>query len=293
MDRLTRSGLERRIRSMDSIDPGEIRSLADWIWRDVLLATGPGDISLDSRVRDRLEDALRRLEAGEPIQYIAGHAYFFGYRFLVDRSTLIPRPETEELVAWALDILRASGPGPWRILDIGTGSGCIAITLALKLGPQARVTALDISGDALAVARENARRLGATVEWLEADFLEASSEDMGVFDLIISNPPYIDPTRVDPGVMEGLRFEPIAALVAAGPDPDIFYKHLAKKGKDMIPPGSGWVLAELNEFRADTVRDLFLAEGWGSVEVRGDLAGQPRMLLAKGEKVEIQEAGEL
>jgi len=291
MDKLSRAGLERRLRSIDAIDPGEIRSMADWIWKDLLEAKGPGDMTLGASARARLEDALHRLETGEPIQYITGHAYFFGYRFLVDRSTLIPRPETEELVAWALEVHRASGPGPCRILDIGTGSGCIAITLALKLGAQAEVTALDVSGDALAIARENARRLGASVEWVQADFLEASMEDLGGFDLVISNPPYVDPSRVGPDVMEGLRFEPFPALVAPGPDPDIFYRHLARKGKHLLSPGRGRVLAEINEFRADLAREIFVAAGWGAVEVRNDLAGHPRMLLAAGAKDEIPKEG--
>jgi release factor glutamine methyltransferase len=168
---------------------------------------------------------------------------------------------------------------PLRILDVGTGSGCIAITLSLALGETAEVMATDVSADALEVARENAAALGARVRFILSDFLADGLPSSGPFDLIISNPPYVDPDRVRPEVIDALRYEPMSALVAPGPDPDVFYRRLSRLGRSALSAGHGIMLLEINEFRVDECMVIFREEGWSRIEVRTDLGGHPRMLL--------------
>ena len=276
---MTPADLERRLKAEGLADGREAGSLADWIWREILGLKGRNPVQLDSMLERRIADVLQRLKGGEPPQYIAGHAWFYGRRFHVTPATLIPRPETEELVEWAIALARKMEVRPIRILDIGTGSGCIAITLALALGAAAEVLATDVSADAIDVARGNANALGAGVHFILSDFLADGLPASGPFDLIISNPPYVDPSRVNPGVMEALRFEPISALVAPGPDPDIFYRRLGDLGRSALTPGHGTLLLEINEFRVQECIRIFREAGWARTEVRQDLGGHPRMLL--------------
>jgi release factor glutamine methyltransferase len=280
MAAMTLADLERRLKAEGLADGREAVSLADWIWREILTLKGRHPVQQDPLLERRITDTFQRLKAGEPPQYIAGHAWFYGRRFVVTPATLIPRPETEELVEWAIALARRMDARPIRILDVGTGTGCIAITLALALGAAAEVLATDVSGEALEVARTNAVALGARVQFILSDFLADGLPDAGPFDLVISNPPYVDPSRVEPGVLEALRYEPFAALVAPGPDPDIFYRRLSHQGKPGLVPGHGVMLLEINEFRAEECLRLFREAGWARLEVRADLGGHPRMLLA-------------
>ena len=277
---LTRADLERRLKAEGLADGREAASLADWTWREILGFTGRGPMLADTVLEGRIMEVFRRMKAGEPPQYIAGHAYFYGRRFRVTPATLIPRPETEELVEWAIALVRKMDTRPVRILDVGTGTGCIAITLALALADTAEVLATDISGDALEVARGNADVLGARVQFMVSDFLADGLPAAGPFDLIISNPPYVDPERVNPEVLDALRYEPITALVAPGPDPDIFYRRLSALGRGALTPGDGVMLLEINEFRVEDCLRVFRDDGWKRLEIRQDLGGHPRMLLA-------------
>ncbi len=203
----------------------------------------------------------RRL-AGEPIAYLLGRREFYGRDFNVTPAVLIPRPETELLVEVALrKVSRGDTP---RILDLGAGSGCVAITLALEIGCE--VTAVDVSPEALAVARENADRLGARVRFIESDWFAAVD---GQFDLIVGNPPYV--AEGDPHLSEGdLRFEPVGAL-ASGDGLDAIRRILAEAPRHLVP--GGWLLLEHGYDQAEALRVLLEQAGFGAIEQHHDLAG--------------------
>lgn len=206
-----------------------------------------------------------RRASGEPLAYVVGHKEFFGLDLLVDRRVLVPRPDTETLVEWALDTLPATGQP--RVVDLGCGSGAIA--LAIKKARQtALVQATDTSADALAVARENARRLS-----LEAEFRQASwlADATGPYDLIVSNPPYV--AAEDPH-LPGLAHEPLSALVA-GPDGLADIRTIIAQAPAHLRPG-GWLLLEHGHEQAQAVRALLAAAGFQEIASRQDLAGIER-----------------
>ncbi len=236
----------------------------------------------------RLRDMSARLAGGEPVQYVLGHAVFRSLRFKVTPAVLIPRPETEELVEWALAEARGMADGGVcapRVLDAGTGSGCIAVSLKAAL-PAARVEAWDISAAALAVARENAARHAAAVRFVQRDMLrpwDAEGAEAGDgqrrFDLIVSNPPYI--CERERAEMESLVTdnEPSAALFVPDADPLLFYRALAAGAALTLRPG-GRLLVEANRAYARAAAELFRACGFEGVEVRRDAYGNERMVCA-------------
>lgn len=245
----------------------------------------------------RLEKIMQRLEKSEPVQYVLGAEWFAGRLFDVAPGVLIPRPETEDLVKWACDEAKEKekednskeergkeekevskkgeeAPHP-SILDIGTGSGCIAITVALAL-PQARVTAWDISTDALAIAAGNAHRLGASVRFEHQDALSAP-DDEERWDVIVSNPPYIcDKERADMSD-NVLSYEPELALFVPDNDPLLFYRAIAHYASKALKPG-GRLLFETNTAYAHEVAQTMADEGFTAIEVRNDCFGKPRMV---------------
>ena len=229
----------------------------------------------------RLNDILSRMENGTPLQYAIGKARFRGEFFKTNPAVLIPRPETEELVelcaAWSKDYLKKKGGGaPLRILDAGTGSGCIAICLAKEMKNKAYVEAWDISEEALAVAKENADLHGAKVIFKKRDILNFKSET--AFDLIVSNPPYItDEERKD---MEAhvLDYEPHTALFVSDHDPLLFYRALAKLAKECLAP-NGMIAAETNRMFADDVRRLFEENGLEKTKTLTDCFGNKRFVV--------------
>lgn len=244
----------------------------------------------------RLEKIMQRLEKSEPVQYVLGSEWFAGRLFDVAPGVLIPRPETEDLVKWACDEAKEKEkednskeergkeekevskkeevPHP-SILDIGTGSGCIAITVALAL-PQARVTAWDISTDALAIAAGNAHRLGASVRFEHQDALSAP-DDEERWDVIVSNPPYIcDRERADMSD-NVLSYEPELALFVPDNDPLLFYRAIARYASKALKPG-GRLLFETNTAYAHEVAQVMADEGFTAIEVRNDCFGKPRMV---------------
>jgi release factor glutamine methyltransferase len=219
----------------------------------------------------RAREFLKRRAAGEPVAYITGVREFYGRPFRVTPDVLIPRLETELLVDLARE--RAASAA---ILDVGTGSGCIAITLALEI-PGARVVATDVSAAALAVARANAEELGADVELLEGDG-EAPARARGPFDLIVSNPPYVvrtDARGLDPAVP---AHEPALALFAPDGDPDHWVRRLAEAARELLAPG-GALLIELGYDQSERALALARAAGFAA-EAAPDLAGVPRALVA-------------
>lgn len=213
--------------------------------------------------------SLRRAH-GEPLAYIVGHKEFFGLALQVDKRVLVPRPDTETLVEWSLDILKSQGPA-LQVLDLGTGSGAIALAIAHSLkaaGREAQVMAVDASAPALEVARENARRLNLAVAFIESRWLARVS---GRFHLIASNPPYIAST--DPH-LAALKHEPLQAL-ASGADGLDDLRHIIDQSPPSLLPG-GWLLLEHGYDQADWVRQLLERRGFVQVSSRQDLGGIER-----------------
>ena len=221
---------------------------------------------------DELLKDFQRLLTGEPIQYILGEAPFYGRNYLVTRDTLIPRNETEELVHLILKENRRSG---LRILDLGTGTGCIPISLALELS-SSEVYAVDVSAAALEVARQNAATLGAKVEFLEGDLL-GKIPVFDPLDLIVSNPPYV-PLR-DQAEMHAnvLNFEPHLALFVPDEDPFVFYRAIGIWGKQLLKLG-GKLYLEIYENLAEELVQLLNSLGYDQVKVHQDLNGKHRMI---------------
>ncbi|MFA5083344.1 MAG: peptide chain release factor N(5)-glutamine methyltransferase [Hydrogenophilaceae bacterium] len=222
---------------------------------------------LGPQQRAALDAVFERRLAGEPVAYVLGKREFYGRVFRVSPATLIPRPETEHLVEAAL----SHGLDAARVLDIGTGSGCIAITLKLER-PDWSVCAVDVSADALAVAQANGERLGAAVKWLESDLFAALAERK--FDLIVSNPPYV-PTG-DRHLGQGdVRFEPKGAL-ASGLDGLDAIRAIVRQAPAHLEPG-GWLLLEHGYDQGEAVPALLAVTGYTEVFMACDLAGQPRV----------------
>ncbi len=223
--------------------------------------------------KDRLKDISRRLNQHEPIQYILGEAYFYGRSFLVNRSVLIPRPETEELVRLVLDHRKRKNNN-LTIVDIGTGSGCIAITLALEL-PGSEIFGTDISGDALKVARENARRLNADVHFEQHNIL-GNLLPLSV-DVMVSNPPYISRREREGMPRNVVDFEPDMALFVSDDDPFIFYETMLYRAKESLLP-NGLLAVEINERHGSEILELFHMHGFLSVEMIKDVYGKNRIV---------------
>ncbi|MBI2269609.1 MAG: peptide chain release factor N(5)-glutamine methyltransferase [Bacteroidetes bacterium] len=239
----------------------------------------------------KFNDVVKRLKRQEPIQYILGETWFYGLKLNVNPAVLIPRPETEELVDWIVKEVgslpagqagrKSEGRSVGSILDVGTGSGCIAIALKKNI-PNAEVFALDISEEALDVARQNATINNVDVNFIQTDILENKLlfQHFNSFDIIVSNPPYI--LRSEKQSMEAnvLEHEPHVALFVNDNDPLLFYrtivqftqKHLADAGK---------LFFEINEAQADEVRNLLLQSGFKNVVVKKDLSGKERMVRAE------------
>lgn len=234
-----------------------------------------------------LEEDIARLERGVPVQYVIGSAEFYGRRFTVREGVLIPRPETEELVDRIVRSERrgpgatvGEAPGAIRILDVGTGSGCIAATLALELR-DAELFAAEIADEALAVAEENFRRLGARVTLRRADALTNLEEQFpGPFDVIVSNPPYVpagDRAAMHPNVRD---HEPAVALFVPDDDPLCFYRAIARAGRRMLRPG-GRLWFEIYEHAAEAMCEMLAGEGYTDTEVYRDLFDKMRMTCSR------------
>ena len=222
-----------------------------------------------------------QLAAGEPLQYVIGHTTFCGHQFMVTPEVLIPRPETEELVDWTIETAQTlSLPHPTRLLDAGTGSGCIAISLQLAM-PQAEIEAWDISPSALQVAQSNATRLQVPVRFYERDILAIDDEvsSTPLFDLIVSNPPYICQREAVDMEDNVLQHEPHTALFVPNDDPLRFYRALAHHAQRRLRSG-GALLVELNRAYAEATAQLFRDMGLTHVELRRDAYGNERMCRA-------------
>ena len=231
------------------------------------------NVTLTAEQQTLLDNAIARLQKHEPIQYILGYSDFCGLRFKVTPATLIPRPETSELVEW----IASEATGNGSILDIGTGSGCIAVSLAHKL-PQSEVTAWDISPDALAVATENCKANGCAVAFEEIDILAYRPTDKQ-FDIIVSNPPYIKENEKSAMHSNVLDWEPHTALFVPDSDPLLFYRAIAEKGLALLKPG-GSLYFEINRAHGKETMEMLAALGYTGIELRKDFAENDRMIRA-------------
>lgn len=260
---------------------GEARAITDYVL-DVCFGLSKADIlcgaveEMTAEKTAELNKIFGRLTEGEPVQYVLGRAEFCGRWFSVRPGVLIPRPETEELCAWITADSKASASP--KVLDIGTGSGCIAITLQLDM-PESKVTAWDISADALDVARENAQRFGANVNFVKQDALNAKPE--GEWDVIVSNPPYICEKEKKDMAVNVLEHEPHTALFVPDADPLLFYRAITRLAVQTLSKG-GRLYFEINPIYADDTCHMMRAEGMTAVELRSDMYGKQRM--AKGVK---------
>ncbi len=221
---------------------------------------------------------IKQINEHTPIQYVLGEAEFYNRKFSVNSSVLIPRPETEIMIHEIKRALMSIKSDHVRILDIGTGSGCIAITLALEI-PQANVQATDISKEAIGVALQNSKKLNAPVIYHEHNIL-TNDILFGNFDLVISNPPYISEQEKGKMKKNVIEKEPHLALFAPSDDPLAFYKAIALKSKTILnPEGSVWV--EINEQFGNNVIDIFMDHGFQSIRLIKDLDNKDRIISAQ------------
>ncbi len=234
------------------------------------------ETTIAAKVAEKLEDILVELKAGKPIQYILGTTEFYGLPFLVNPSVLIPRPETEELVEWAISLAGNEQKG--NILDIGTGSGCIAISLKKNL-PQFDVSAIDISAEAIKTAESNAVLNKVDVNFIQQDILKYAEIELPNSSIIISNPPYVtlhDKTQMHTNVTD---FEPHTALFVPKNDPLIFYKAIADFALLNLLP-AGLLFFEINESYGEETVKILADKQFKNIELRKDMSGRDRMVKA-------------
>lgn len=263
-----------------TLDNDEVTRMAYMVFHYLFGISSTGilaekQVNFSESDKGRLSEIASRINANEPIQYILGEAEFFGRTFKVNRSVLIPRPETEELVREVKHAVK----GDVSILDIGTGSGCIPITLAFEI-PDSKIFATDISNEALTLANENAQRLKAKVDFFKHDILKEDLK-LGDLDIIVSNPPYIalsEKNTLQPNVV---NFEPHLALFAPENDPLLFYRVIAGKARHALKTG-GMLCVEINERFGDEVKQLFFDHGFKEAAVVKDISGKDR--IVKGVK---------
>ena len=252
----------------------ELRELAYWIIEE---STGMTRTQILTDCKDtqnisNMEIILQKLRAHEPIQYIFGHTEWKGLDLRVTPATLIPRPETAELVEWILQ--EADRDKPLSVLDIGTGSGCIAIALK-KAAPKWQVTGLDISEEALAVAKENAIRNKVEVNWLQADILSPiANNPLPIADIIVSNPPYICDSEKKDMDARVLDYEPHSALFVPDTAPLLFYRQIAS-----LASSPSLVFFEINEAYGNEVCAMMEQMGYSDVQLKNDMYGKPRMVF--------------
>lgn len=251
------------------------------------------DMQLTDPQQMRYTQWYQELLEWRPVQYVLGEAWFAGMRFQVDERVLIPRPETEELVDWIADQSMNNPANPAsqarvnvaadhttpKILDIGTGSGCIAIALKKKL-PRARIWAMDQSAAALELARENGRILGTEIEWIEGDILQpAALDSLPILDIIVSNPPYV-PRSDEHAMRNNVRnYEPALALYVEDADPLLFYRTIAAAGLKALRSG-GQLFFEIHFTAGKAITHLLTQAGYADVQLRQDLSGLDRMVSA-------------
>ena len=269
----------------------EARALAWWMMEEMTglsrtqLQFGCKDTTFSSNMQEKLRENISRLLHFEPIQYIFGHTLWNGLDLKVTPATLIPRPETADLIEQIsnlnsqISILKS----PFRVLDIGTGSGCIAIALK-KAHPEWQVTGMDISAEAIEVARENAQRNGVEVNFIQANIFSDEIGGIEHFDIVVSNPPYICESEKKDMRPNVLNFEPATALFVPDSDPLRFYRRIAElfalplqgKGRER-----GYLFFEINEAYAAEMEHLLLQNGYTDIHITRDIYGKQRIIEGK------------
>ena len=260
-------------------DQSEIISIARILYEDLFDKLG-AESSIQVMTPYQIEvfdDAMSRLIKGEPIDYITGIREFYGQRFRVDPSVLIPRQETEELVTWIIEDLGASERK--RIMDIGTGSGCIPISIDKATMSCHDVQGIDISESALLIARANNETLSTKVEFSQCDILQDSLDSNSLLDIIVSNPPYILTSERSLMIRQVLDHEPDIALFTEGNDPLIFYKRINQVALQNLKVG-GILYYEISALHKDAMVALMKSDGFEDVEPRKDMSGNWRMIKA-------------
>jgi release factor glutamine methyltransferase len=232
---------------------------------------------IDQELIDQVLITATELSTGKPVQYIFGETVFYGLNFYVNSKVLIPRPETEELVDLIIKTIRKSGDKKNRMLDIGTGTGCIAITLKKQLN-NLQVSAMDISDEALQVANRNAELNDVQVNFIHADILSYKTEVL--YDIIVSNPPYIKEDEKEFMHQNVVTYEPHLALFVTNEDPLIFYKAIVKFSKTNLT-GNGFLFFEINEFLGSQMKQLLEESGYINISVLKDMQGKDRMVCAQ------------
>lgn len=257
----------------------EARSIAQLVFKDVLgydtikLILNENDL-IPAPLFEQLDQIAYLLNQHQPVQYILGHEEFMGMNFNVNPNVLIPRPETEELVLWIIEDFKSNGA--LNIVDIGTGSGCIAISIKKNI-IQANVDAIDVSKDALNLASKNAKQNDVEVNFIHSDILNDQLSKQ--YDVIVSNPPYV--LNQEKSLMQKnvLDFEPHLALFVEDHNPLLFYDRIVKLSLEYLK-NKGSIYFEINEAYAKETMDLFDKSTWESVELRKDIRGKDRMVKA-------------
>lgn len=268
-------------------EKNEAANISDWVFENVT-----GQKRHERRVRKnenvsnnnfrRLQKYLSELMTHEPVQYVLSEAWFYKMKFYVNKYVLIPRPETEELVQWIVDDMRdlkfCAQTLKCKILDIGTGSGCIPISLKKEL-KHPEITAVDISTEVLMVALKNAKLQETEINFLQVNFLDESTwETYGVYDVIVSNPPYIPANEKEKLSKNVTDFEPGIALFVPENDPFIFYEKIAKFAQLYLST-NGYVYVEIHEDYSKEVQQIFVKNNFAT-EMRKDIYGKQRMIKA-------------
>ena len=243
-------------------------------WKSTFIGLNPNYV-LDSNQLQKLKFALAELELGKPIQYVTNQAFFLNNEFYVNDSVLIPRPETEELVKWVLDDINEYKITSPHLMDIGTGSGCIAISLA-KANREIKLTAIDLSKEALIVAKKNASKHKVKIDFVQED-IQSLSHLNRTFDIIVSNPPYIHPDEKKDILPNVLNHEPHMAIFTPNNDPIYFYRLIINFASKVLKSLGGLYL-EINPKFLELLKSNFSSRNFSEVEVRNDIFGKPRML---------------
>lgn len=267
-------------------DTREAANIADWV---IEHATGQRKIDRivykDLPVSEQQQTALAKI-AGEllqhrPVQYVLGEAWFMDMKLLVNENVLIPRPETEELVEWIIRDIKKSGNQKISLIDIGTGSGCIPVVIKKKF-QEATVTAIDVSEDALQVAKQNSAKQKSVVNFLHLDFLHENEwNKLGEYDIIVSNPPYVKRSEAVEMRENVLKYEPHLALFVPDDDALVFYEAIAIFSRQHLKL-KGCVYVEINEALGKQVTDVFEKNGFPDIMLEKDLQGKDRMIRAGG-----------
>jgi len=262
----------------DAYDEDEVRALCSLSFQHILQCTNveihlKKHEQLEERFVDKFLNVLKRLKDSEPIQYILGETLFSDCRFRLNRATLIPRPETEELVRWIVESGLRAGQS---VLDIGTGSGCIAVSLGC-LVPGVRITGVDISPEAVEQASENARLNGVEGQFLVRDILQAEQVEWASYDVIVSNPPYVRESEREWMQERVLRYEPERALFVSDEDPLLFYRLIARFAQKYLSP-AGSLFFEINEAFGSEMLSLLSSLNFQNIRLKHDFFGKPRFI---------------